>query len=259
MTHFIVTHQSIQWEIPFEHIKIGIGGYKPKNGVCAEYYIGEQLDQNHAFGGFRAALPLKMMSQNLNPNETILCSSYRMFLSKMFNDTWSHAQDFGNRHHIVTSETFLNNHENLILQELPAGIDLVICSPVVFPCSIIEQYTCHFLDDLLFAIGCAVRAGLINQNLAAKVLSGKVMIPFSFFGSKKSFRLDFVDRLLWSVNEFHEKYYIPRDGYQRRCIDFAFERVTAIALQQEIIERKLMVKSSTPIFISDSGGHIASM
>jgi hypothetical protein len=252
MSHFIITHQNIPWKIPFKHTVIGIGGYEPVDGIAAKNLIGEELDNEHALGGIRSARSIIEAVSKVDSKETIKCSTYRLFISNDLNEKWNLSVPFSERHRIVSPEDFHLSHEELVLQLMPPGVDLVICTPIHFPCTVLEQYTVHHLDDLLFAMGCAVRAGLIDQTITAKILSGNIMLPFGFYASKPQFRVEFTEKILYCVREFMLKHWIPRTDYQRRCIDFAFERVASVALYQSIIRDKLNVLSSTPVLISDS-------
>ena len=259
MKHFVISHQPFDWKVPFEHIEIGVGGYTPINGIGAKDANGALLDMEVAFGGIRSARTIQNIISKSDENETVALSSYRMFLGKNVSDQWNSAVPFDSRHRIVTPEFFLENHSSLVAQELPPDIDLMICSPVAFPCSVLEQYTAHHVDDLMFAVGCAIRGGLIDAKLAARVLTNNVLIPFGLYTSKAKFRYDMTDRFLWCVDDFYRKHHIPREGAQRRSIDFAFERVLSICLYGKIISENLRVASSIPVLISQTNSHTSSI
>jgi len=257
---FVISHQQPDWKIPFDHKLVGVGGFSPKGGFAARDVISHALDNETALGALRAVPLIAEEIKKLRVDEPVFVSSYRVFLGKETTNDWLSPilQEF----QIVSPEKFEADHDTLVMKEVPSGVDIVIPSPRLLPDTILGQYSRlpgHHLDDLLFGVGCAIRAGLLNGLLVPKLLSSNVFIAYNgIFASSAKFRLDYYDRLWWAVNEFYKHYYLPRFGYERRVIDFVFERVTSMALMQLIVDQKLSCLSARVTLVSETGQYVAS-
>jgi hypothetical protein len=179
-------------------------------------------------------------------------------LSKEINEDW--ISPIMQENKIISPEDLKNNWDEVIATEIPEGIDIMIPAPRLLPDTLLGQYArVHHLDDLLLAVACAVRTGFLDSTSVPYMLASNTLIPYGNFAAKKSIRQEFNQKLWSCVLDFHKNYYIPRVGYQRRAIDFAFERVTSMAIIQMIIKNKLSCVSSRNIWISNNGAYNASI
>jgi hypothetical protein len=105
----------------------------------------------------------------------------------------------------------------------------------------------------MLAVGCAIRTGLIDPISVPTMLSSNTLIPYGIFAARKSIRCEFNQKIWACALDFYKNYYIPRSGYQRRVIDFAFERICSIALVQMITKAKLRCVSCRNIWVSPDG------
>lgn len=251
---FIITHKDIPWEFPFGHKIIGIEGYKPnkESGFASSDNISKLLDSETAFGAMRAMPTINEILKTKLETETVMIGSYRLFLGKETCNDWLSPALQENK--IITPLELKNNWENLITTEIPNGIDIIIPAPRLLPDTILGQYSrVHHLDDLLFAAGCAIRAGLIDSISVPQMLSSNTLIPYGLFASSAKIRIEFNDRLWWCAQQFYKEHYIPRTGYQRRVIDFVFERINSMSIAQMIIKKELKCISARNIWISENG------
>jgi hypothetical protein len=81
----------------------------------------------------------------------------------------------------------------------------------------------------------------------------------NYFAAKKNIRQEFNEKLWNCALDFYKNYYTPRIGYQRRIIDFAFERVASMAIIQMIIKNKLNCLSCRNIWLSNDGNYLTSI
>ena len=258
--HFVICHKAPIWNIPFEHTQIGVEGYRPESegGLCASDFISHQLDSETALGALRALPVIQHELEKGGGTTPVFVSSYRVFLTKELNYDWISPalQDFN----IVSPEKFSAEGNTLVLREMPPDIDLVIPSPRLLPDTVMGQYSrlpSHHLEDLLLGVSCAIRSGLLNGKLVPRLLSSNTFIAYNgIFASHAKLRLDYYERLWWAVEEFYKTHYRPRFGYERRVIDFVFERVTSMALIQMVVDQKLRCASSRVLLVSETGGYV---
>jgi hypothetical protein len=252
--YFIVTHQAIPWEIPFPHCVIGVEGYSPptNEGVAASHTISKQLDYETALGALRSLMVINQEIEAMEDSRSVFWGSYRLFLGKETNEDWLSPSMQENL--TITPNFFKTNWKDIITTEIPDGTDIMIPAPRILPDTILGQYArVHHLDDLLFAVGCAIRNGLLDPISISKMLESNTLIPYGIFAAKKLIRYEFNKKLWACVIDYHKNYYYPRYGYQRRVIDFVFERVISMALIQFIINNKLNCVSCRNIWISEDG------
>ena len=256
MKYIVVSHAPFPWKIPFEHIEIGVGDYTPEQGLTSKVFSGNSLCAIDALGGARAMPALRSVLMTCAPNETVFASSYRMFMGKTVEPNWVNAHPEASDRLMVHPTEFETNYQNLIALELPSDVDFMICAPLNLGTPIISHYQAsHHLDDLLHACGCAIRAGLIRAQTAAMLLTSNVFIPYGYYASTANFRLDLTDRLLWCMEEYFFKHHIPREGYQRRSIDFAFERIMGACLYEKVTEPGIRVAASRPVLVTETGSY----
>ena len=258
--YFITTHIPLPWEIPFDHTVIGVEGHIPKekNSIAAGSIISKMLDSETALGGLRGLMAINNQLEGKPDNSSVFMGTYRLFLSKESQSDWLSPTLQENL--IISPEKFNDEWPSLIATEIPPGIDIMIPAARLLPDTLLGQYSrVHHLDDLLFATACAVRAGLLEPLTVPKMLSSNTLIPYGIFASNKKFRYEFNDRLWWCIQEFYKTHYKPRNGYQRRVIDFAFERITSMALVQMIIRNNLNCISCRNIWVSNDGNYQPSM
>lgn len=251
---FVVTHKKVPWELPFNHRLVGIEGFVPSQdaGIAACETISRLLDSETAFGALRALPVIKEALASNNENEHVFTGSYRLFLSTETQQDWLSPVLQENK--IISSTELLNNWQTTIATRIPDGIDILIPAPRLLPDTILGQYSrVHHLDDLLLGVGCAIRAGLLEPLSVPQMLSSNTLIPYNNFASRKEIKYEFIDRLWWCANDFYKNYYTPRSGYQRRVIDFVFERIASMATIQMIIKKNLNCLSCRNVWISDDG------
>jgi len=251
---FIITHKTIPWEFPFEHTLIGIEGFVPdrKAGFPATETISKLLDSETAFGALRALTSVNEGILRNQISDTVFIGTYRLFLSQETNSDWLSPALQENK--IISPEELSNNWRSLVATELPEGVDIMIPAPRLLPDTLLGQYSrVHHLDDLLLATGCAIRAGLLDPLSVPSMLSSNTLIPYGNFASKKALRIEFNDRLWWCVKDFYKNHYTPRNGYQRRVIDFVFERINSMSIAQMIVKKELNCVSARNIWISENG------
>jgi hypothetical protein len=257
---YIVTHKEIPWKLPFEHRLIGVEGFVPtqNEGIAACEKISRLLDSETAFGALRALPAINEELISVGDDEHVFTGSYRLFLSSETQQDWLSPVMQENK--IIHPSELLSNWESLVAIRIPAGIDIMIPAPRLLPDTILGQYSrVHHLDDLLLAVGCAIRAGLLEPLTVPKMLSSNTLIPYGNFATSKKIKHEFNDRLWWCANDFYKKYYTPRTGYQRRVIDFVFERIVSMATVQMIVKNQLNCLSCRNIWISDDGDYIPSV
>lgn len=251
---FVITHKDIPWELPFNHTVVGVEGYTPdkKTGIAASETISKALDFETAFGALRAFPSITEELRNNSQADTVFIGSYRLFLSQETNTDWLSPVLQENK--IITPSELANDWRSLIATELPDGVDIMIPAPRLLPDTLLGQYSrVHHLDDLLLATGCAIRAGLLDPISVPSMLSSNTLVPYGLFACRNQLRIDFNDRLWWCLQDFYKRHYQPRLGYQRRVIDFAFERINSMSIIQMIIKKDLKCVSARNIWVSEDG------
>ena len=256
---FVITHKDIPWDLPFPHTEVGVEGYVPdkKSGIAASEIISKALDFETAFGALRAVPAITEELRNQSRSDTVFVGSYRLFLSQETNTDWLSPVLQENK--IITPSELANDWRSLIATELPDGVDIMIPAPRLLPDTVLGQYSrVHHLDDLLLATGCAIRAGLLEPLSVPSMLSSNTLVPYGIFAAKRELRMDFNDRLWWCVQDFYKHHYKPRSGYQRRVIDFVFERINSMAIVQMVINKGLNCVSARNIWVSEDGKYLPS-
>lgn len=251
---FVVTHQDIPWEIPFDHQLIGVEGYTPpiSRGIPASSIISRLLDSETAFGAMRSIMAINTQLESQDDSASVFTSSYRLFLGKETNVDWLSPIMQENR--IITAEELKNDWQNIIATEIPLGVDIMIPAPRLLPDTVLGQYArVHHLDDLMLAVGCAIRVGLLEPLSVPMLLSSNTLIPYGNFAAKKALRKEFNQKVWDCALEFYKRHYVPRTAYQRRVIDFVFERINSMAIIQMITKRKLNCISCRNIWVCPDG------
>lgn len=254
MKYFVITHKKVPWEIPFPHVEIGVDGYLPPDGkgLAASEILSRALDSETALGALRGMPVINHALESVADDEMVFVGSYRLFLGREMTANWLDCTLQKNS--IIMPGQLLSSWEATVATIIPDDVDILIPSPQLFSETVMNQYSrLHHLDDLFFAVGCAIRAKLLDPLLVPKLLSSNVMIPYGLFAAKKKLRYDFNDRLWWCIMKFYKEFYVPRTAYQRRVIDFAFERVTSMILMQRIVRDELRCMSCRNIWVSSDG------
>jgi hypothetical protein len=253
-TFFIITHQPLTVKIPFPHRVIGVEGFTPdpSEGTAAAKVISRALDYETAFGGMRSLMAMNEELDSLPDSTQVFVGSYRLFLGRETQSDW--LSPIMQENMIISPEQLATRWEELVATEIPDGVDMLIPAPRLLPDTVLGQYArVHHLDDLLFGVACAIRSGLLNPLSVPMMLSTPTLIPYGLFAARKNIRYEFNKRLWSCALEFYKHYHIPRFGYQRRAIDFVFERVVSMAIVQMITEKGLRCLSCRNIFVSASG------
>lgn len=251
---FVVTHQDIPWEIPFEHKIIGVEGYTPpvSMGIPAASIISRLLDSETAFGALRSMMAINTQLANQDDSVPVFTASYRLFLGTETNRDW--LSPIMQENKIITPDDLMNDWKNIIATEIPDGVDIMIPSPRLLPDTILGQYArVHHLDDLMLAVGCAIRVGLLDPLSVPMMLSSNTLIPYGNFATSKSLRQEFNQKVWACALEFYKSYYVPRTAYQRRVIDFVFERIISMATVQMITKKNLTCVSCRNIWVCPDG------
>lgn len=251
---FIATHKPISWSLPFRHRVIGVEGYipDPEVGISAANVISRSLDSETAFGALRCLMAVNQELENYNDATSVFMGTYRLFLGNEFNEDWL---DTGMTNNLIISPEELNeNWQSIVVTEIPAGVDILIPAPKIMPHSVMGQYMGnHHLDDLLFGVGCAIRSGLLEPLTIPQMLLSTTLIPYGNFAAKKSIRFEFNQKIWACALDFYKNHYIPRSAYQRRVIDFVFERIISMAIVQMVTKFKLKCVSCRNILVSVDG------
>jgi hypothetical protein len=248
--HFVITHKPIEWRLPFSHTVIGVEKYVPEVGFAAGDFIGEKLAGETSLGTLRAIPAILKNVEGLPSSAQIFHSHYRLFLSSAIRTRW--ASRLG-RPKVITPSELLRSPK-IILTAIPTGLDIISPAPMTFKTTVVEQYhESHILEDLMFGLGVALRAGLISGNVVSRHLNSKQMIPFGNFAAHKSVKTEFLERLWWCALEFLKSMYVPRSDYQKRVVDFVFERITSFALAEMIESGRYNVGYSRVVRVSADG------
>lgn len=255
----ITTHQPLPWEIPFEHRLVGVEGFIPASpGLAASSVISRLLDQETAFGALRGLMAVNALLADREDSTPVFIGTYRLFLGREFNTDWLSPVMQENR--IITPEQLQRDWSELLATELPADVDIMIPAPRLLPDTVLGQYArVHHLDDLMLAVGCAIRAGLLDPLTVPAMLNTNTLIPYGNFAARKSLRQDFNERLWACVLDFYKNHHVPRTGYQRRVIDFVFERIVSMALVQMVVKNELRCVSCRNVWVSADGAYTPSV
>lgn len=140
------------------------------------------------------------------------------------------------------------------MTEIPPEFDIIVPAPMTFKTTVVEQYhESHILEDLMFGMGLALRAGLISGDVVSRQLNSNKMIPFGTFAARKAIKSEFLERIWWCALEFYKTMYIPRSDYQKRVIDFVFERIASFAAAEMIESGRYSIGYSRVVRISVDG------
>jgi hypothetical protein len=253
---FVVTHQDLPWQLPFEHQLVGVEGYAPDpaKGISASLVISRLLDSETAFGGMRSAMAMNEVLAKQDESAQVFMGSYRLFLGQETSEDWLSPLMQENR--VISPQELQEDWSQIIATEIPDNVDIMIPAPRLLPDTVLGQYArVHHLDDLMLALGCAIRAGLLDPLTVPAMLTTNTLIPYGIFAARKSIRYEF-NRKLWACAlDFYRNHYVPRTGYQRRIIDFVFERVSSMAVMQMVMREQLRCVSCRNIFISADGNY----
>lgn len=251
---FVVTHRAMPWQLPFEHTLIGVEGYvpDPSQGVSAMTAISRLLDSETAFGGMRSAMAMNEALSNQDDSAQVFMGSYRLFLGQETSENWLSPMLQENR--VISPQELAEDWRQIIATEIPDNVDIMIPAPRLLPDTVLGQYArVHHLDDLLLALGSAIRTGLLEPLSVPTMLTTNTLIPYGIFAARKSIRYEF-NRKVWACAlDFYKNHYIPRTGYQRRIIDFVFERIISMAVMQKIMREQLRCVSCRNVFVSTDG------
>ena len=161
---------------------------------------------------------------------------------------------------VISPQDLSSNWREIIATEIPSDVDIMIPAPRLLPDTLLGQYArVHHLDDLMLAVGCAIRAGLLDPLTVPAMLSSNTLIPYGNFASRKPLRQDFNQRLWACALDFYKNHYVPRVGYQRRVIDFVFERISSMAVVQMVVKNQLRCFSCRNIWVSSDGAYKPSL
>lgn len=247
------------WQLPFEHKLVGVEGFTPdfKDGISNDV-VSKNIDFETAFGALRSLMAINNDIKDYPDSKPIFIGSYRLFLGKEINENW--LSPIMQENKIISPEDLKNNWNEIIATEIPDGVDIMIPAPRLLPDTLLGQYArVHHLDDILLAAGCAVRTGFLDPVSVPHMLTSNTLIPYGNFAARKNIRQEFNEKLWKCTLDFYKNYYTPRVGYQRRVIDFAFERITSMAIIQMIIKNKLNCVSSRNIWVSTDGSYMPSL
>lgn len=251
---FITTHQPLPWDIPVEHRVVGVEGFlpDPSAGMAASSVISRLLDQETAFGALRGLMPINAMLADQDPSSQVFMGTYRLFLGRETNPDWLNPVMQENK--IITPQDLRSDWQELLATEIPADVDIMIPAPRLLPDTVLGQYArVHHLDDLMLAVGCAIRARLLDPLTVPAMLNTNTLIPYGNFAARAPLRQDFNQRLWACALDFYKHHYVPRTGYQRRVIDFVFERVVSMAIMQMVVNQGLRCVSCRNVWVSSDG------
>lgn len=252
--YFIATHQPLPWGIPFAHRVVGVEGFTPDtaDGIAASSVISRLLDQETAFGAMRAMMAVNSILDHFDESTQVFFGTYRLFLGQEVNADWLSPIMQENR--IVSAEQLQRDWTTMVATEIAPDVDIMIPAPRLLPDTILGQFArVHHLDDLMLAVGCAIRAGLLEPLTVPAMLNSNTLIPYGNFAARKSLRQDFNQRLWSCALDFYKNHYVPRTGYQRRVIDFVFERIASMAIVQRVVKHELRCVSCRNIWVSSDG------
>ena len=246
MHRYVITHKPLDWRIPFEHKLVTVDQYRQDGALHASDYIGKEFSGNRTFAIYAGIAAILKNIDHLPDDDFIVVNGYRSYFGSKLNTDISFTVPENTNNNvqqqqfrdIITPDDLQANWGTKLLNEFPKGYELVISRPLDLGSPIIEQYsTYHHLDDLLFGIGHAVRAGIIPARFTAHVLTTNFFI--AQFASRVSFFRNLYERVWWLAKEVYAKSYVQREGYQERSINFMLERIISIYLTHKIYVEKL--------------------
>lgn len=259
MQYFVISHRKVDTPLPAGARVIGVEGYVPEaSGVAASSVITRALDDETALGALRALPVILDQLEKVAPEESVFVGTYRLFLGSETSADWLSPAMQENR--CLSFDQVRAESADVICTKIPDDVDILIPSPRLLPDTILGQYMrVHILDDLLMAVGCAIRTGLLDPISVPYMLQSNTLIPYGNFAARAGFRKTFTAKVWDTVMEFYRHHYRPRAGYQRRVIDFAFERVISMALVQHITKEKLRCRACRNIWITPDGTYAPSL
>ena len=258
MKFFIVTHKPLDRPPPYATHMIGVEGYDPGElGVAAGNILSKGLDFETGFGALRALMPMNYCLEKSPDEEPVFTGSYRLFLGAESTTNW--LSPILQENKCVTTADFTSSWRDLIALDIPDDADILIPSPRLLPDTILGQYMrVHVFEDLLHAVGCAINTGFLDPISVPYMLQSNTLIPYSSFAGPAKMRKEFNQALWDTVMEFYRKHYVPRSGYQRRVMDFVFERVVSMHLVQKITKEGLRCRACRNIWVTDDGKYVQS-
>ena len=263
---FIVAHKEIGYELPFPHQIVGMDGFSPHGAISIDSYIPEYMREDRTFASYRASWGILefLRQKEVSEHEFLGIWSYRSFFGNKlspdltrttYENTKEDLSEPNPFRQFQTPEELKNSWNKTILLDAPDGVELVVTRPLKFPITFAEQYaSAHHFDDLMFGIGLAIRLGCINPGFAASVLSQPFFVH-GFSGRISLFR-ELYGPLLLIAEEFYKKFYIKRDGYQARSINFVLERICTIFIMQKLYLEKIPAVTTNLIQISKDGQYV---
>lgn len=259
MEYYVVTHKALEIALPQATAVIGVEGYDPgTSGVAVKNVISAALDSETGFGALRAIPATNHLLEGKPDSTPVFTGSYRLFLGSEQIEDWLNPLLQENR--CITYDEFSVDWQSILALSIPDDVDILIPSPRLLPDTILGQYMrVHMLEDLMFAVGCAIRNGFLDPVSVPYMLQSNTLIPYGNFAASAKIRKAFNEKLWKTVLDFYKNYYVPRIGYQRRVMDFVFERVVSMALVQMITKEKLRCRACRNIWVTESGEYKATV
>lgn len=259
MKYFVTSHKPLETPPPYMTHLIGVEGFDPGDkGVAAGNVLTRGLDLETGLGALRALMPMNHCLEKSPDDEPIFTGSYRLFLGKESTTDW--LSPILQENKCVTTADFASSWKDLIALEIPDDVDMLIPSPRLLPDTVLGQYMrVHVLEDLLHAVACAIETGFLDPVSVPYMLQSNTLIPYAAgFASSTKMRRSFNESLWETVMEFYRKHYVQRSGYQRRVMDFVFERVVSMHLVQKITKEGLRCRACRNIWVTDDGKYAQS-
>ncbi len=182
MHKYIVAHQKLEWKIPFEHKLVTVGPYREPGAIYSGDYLSEDINLNRTFAIYRAIPAILKDMENLPDDDYVTMLGYRAYFGRHLSSDYTHSflDNFTNSEspdkqyrNIMSPEELQNDWQSKVLLDMPVGYDLLTCKPLGIGANIMSQYAISHthLDDLLFGLAHAVRAGIISSQIAGLVAS----------------------------------------------------------------------------------------
>ena len=262
MHKYIVAHQKLEWKIPFEHKLVTVGPYREPGAIYSADYLSEDINLNRTFAIYRAIPAILKDMENLPDDDYVTMLGYRAYFGRHLSSDYTHSflDNFTNSEspdkqyrNIMSPEELQNDWQSKVLLDMPVGYDLLTCKPLGIGANIMSQYAISHthLDDLLFGLAHAVRAGIISSQIAGLVASTST-IHVAIFASKVKFFRDLFERIWWLITTYYEKNHIQRDGYNERSLNFMVERIISIFLIGKIYGENFPAISTDMIAIDQN-------
>lgn len=263
---FVTAHKEFGYEIPFPHEIIGLDGFSQNGAVSIDEYIPEYMRGDRTFASYRAGWGvLELLRQKgVDEQEFLEVSSYRSFFGNVLSPdltrtTYENTKEDLNEPYVFrkfqTPEELRGSWNETILLDVPDGVELVVTRPLKFQMTFAEQYaSVHHFEDLMFGVGLAIKFGCINPTFAASVLS-KPFFVHGFVGRISLFR-ELYESLFLIAEEFYKNFYVKRDGYQARTINFVLERICTIFIMQKLYLEKIPAVTTNLVQISEDGQYV---